>query len=102
MRRILQGHHLRPRQSGRHQHATAEGHQPPGGVIQRHTAHLHGQRRPRGPLHGQPARHEPKLDVRPEPKSEQKPQQSGLKSQDFYDNLEEEMASLLGRPSGKS
>ncbi|HXD44790.1 MAG TPA: flagellar biosynthetic protein FliO [Pseudolabrys sp.] len=44
-----------------------------------------------------PARQEPKLDVKPEPK-----QQSGLKSQDFYDNLEEEMASLLGRPSGKT
>jgi hypothetical protein len=42
------------------------------------------------------ARHEPKLDIKPEPKP-----QSGLKSQDFYDNLEEEMASLLGRPSGK-
>jgi hypothetical protein len=42
-------------------------------------------------------RHEPKLDIRPEPKP-----QSGIKSQDFYDNLEEEMASLLGRPPGKS
>ena len=41
------------------------------------------------------SRHEPKLDIKP-----QQPQ-SGLKSQDFYDNLEEEMASLLGRPSGK-
>ncbi len=43
------------------------------------------------------ARHEPRLDIKPEPKP-----QTGLKSQDFYDNLEEEMASLLGRPSGKS
>jgi hypothetical protein len=41
------------------------------------------------------ARLEPKLDIKPEPK----PQARG---QDFYDNLEEEMASLLGRPSGKS
>jgi len=39
---------------------------------------------------------EPKLDIRPE----LKPQ--AAKGQDFYDNLEEEMASLLGRPSGKS
>jgi hypothetical protein len=47
----------------------------------------------------------PRLDVRPEPMFEVKPEpkpQTGLKSQDFYDNLEEEMASLLGRPSGKS
>ena len=44
-----------------------------------------------------PERHEPKLDIKPEPKP-----QSRLKSQDFYDNLEEEMASLLGRPPGKS
>jgi hypothetical protein len=44
-----------------------------------------------------PERHEPKLDIKPEPRP-----QSGLKSQDFYDNLEEEMASLLGRPSGKT
>jgi len=43
-----------------------------------------------------PARREPNLDIKPEQKA-----QSGLKSQDFYDNLEEEMASLLGRPSGK-
>jgi hypothetical protein len=42
------------------------------------------------------AKTEPKLDIKPEPKSP-----SDFKSQDFYDNLEEEMASLLGRPSGK-
>jgi hypothetical protein len=44
-----------------------------------------------------PTRHEPKLDIKPEPKA-----QPALKSQDFYDNLEEEMASLLGRPAGKT
>lgn len=43
------------------------------------------------------ARLEPKLDIKPEPKP-----QAPAKGQDFYDNLEEEMASLLGRPSGKS
>ena len=41
------------------------------------------------------ARLEPKLDIKPE-------LQAPAKGQDFYDNLEEEMASLLGRPSGKS
>ncbi|WP_245434276.1 FliO/MopB family protein [Pseudolabrys taiwanensis] len=39
---------------------------------------------------------EPKLDIKPEPKAE--PPQAG---KNLYDNLEEEMASLLGRPSGK-
>ena len=53
--------------------------------------------RPEPKLDTAPERHEPKLDIKPEPKP-----QSGIKSQDFYDNLEEEMASLLGRPSGKS
>lgn len=38
---------------------------------------------------------EPKLDIKPEPKLE--PQAA----KNLYDNLEEEMASLLGRPSGK-
>ena len=53
--------------------------------------------RPEPKLEAGAERHEPKLDIKPEPKP-----QSGIKSQDFYDNLEEEMASLLGRPSGKS
>jgi hypothetical protein len=63
------------------------------------------------------ARAEPKLEAKPEPKLEQrveppkpepkldvKPQlrPDGASRQDFYDNLEEEMASLLGRPSGKT
>jgi len=39
---------------------------------------------------------EPKLDIKPEPKAEPQAGKS------VYDNLEEEMASLLGRPSGKS
>jgi flagellar biogenesis protein FliO len=46
---------------------------------------------------------EPKLDMKPEPispKPEAKPEPASR--QDFYDNLEEEMASLLGRQPGKS
>jgi len=47
------------------------------------------------------------LDVKPEPiapKPEAKPdaKPEPASRQDFYDNLEEEMASLLGRPPGKS
>jgi hypothetical protein len=58
---------------------------------------------------------EPKLESkseirveRPEPKPEAKPEHAPevkpdpMSRQDFYDNLEEEMASLLGRPTGKS
>jgi hypothetical protein len=41
-------------------------------------------------------RPEPKLDIKPEPKPE-----PPLSGKNLYDNLEEEMASLLGRPSGK-
>ena len=43
---------------------------------------------------------EPKFEPKPEPKLEAKPAAAPDKS--LYDNLEEEMASLLGRPSGKS
>ena len=43
---------------------------------------------------------EPKFESKPEPKLEAKPGTAPDKS--LYDNLEEEMASLLGRPSGKS
>jgi len=58
------------------------------------------------PAAAEPKR-EPKLDMKPEPiapKPEAKPEaKSDTPSrQDFYDNLEEEMASLLGRPPGKS
>jgi hypothetical protein len=45
---------------------------------------------------------EPKLDMKAEPiapKPDVKPEPASR--QDFYDNLEEEMASLLGRPPGK-
>ena len=52
-------------------------------------------------------RTEPKSDIRvdrPEPKHEPAPEvkPDPMSRQDFYDNLEEEMASLLGRPTGKS
>jgi len=48
---------------------------------------------------------EPKFDYRPEPKHE--PPHGGPKTAEaddktLYDNLEEEMASLLGRPTGKT
>ena len=39
---------------------------------------------------------EPKFDVKPEPRLD-----SPVPGKNLYDNLEEEMASLLGRPSGK-
>ncbi len=49
---------------------------------------------------------ETKADVKPvakvEPKKETKPELATAGSKTFYDSLEEEMASLLGRPSGKS
>lgn len=41
---------------------------------------------------------EPKFDIKPEPKLEPPPPPGKT----AYDNLEEEMASLLGRPSGKT
>lgn len=48
---------------------------------------------------------EPKLEPKPEmkfePKIEAKPEPVAMPSKTLYDNLEEEMASLLGRPSGK-
>jgi hypothetical protein len=45
-------------------------------------------------------RPEPKPEHKPEPAPEVKP--DAMSRQDFYDNLEEEMASLLGRPTGRS
>lgn len=47
---------------------------------------------------------ESRLEAKPEPKSEpkQEPKLEPLSGKSLYDNLEEEMASLLGRPSGKS
>jgi flagellar protein FliO/FliZ len=62
------------------------------------------------PLFTPEPKREPKLDVKPEPiapkpeiKPEAKPETKAdaPSRQDFYDNLEEEMASLLGRPPGK-
>jgi flagellar protein FliO/FliZ len=48
---------------------------------------------------------EPKIDAKPEtklePKLDAKAEPEPLSRQDFYNNLEEEMASLLGRPPGK-
>ena len=48
---------------------------------------------------------EPKFDVKPEPKVEPrfepKLEAPATPGKNLYDNLEEEMASLLGRPSGK-
>jgi len=44
---------------------------------------------------------EPKFDMKPEPKFEPR-LDSPAPGKNAYDNLEEEMASLLGRPSGKS
>jgi len=43
-------------------------------------------------------RSEPKLDIKPEPKLEP----TATPGKALYDNLEQEMASLLGRPPGKS
>jgi flagellar protein FliO/FliZ len=58
---------------------------------------------PPKPLFTPEPKREPKLDLKPEPiapKPDAKPESASR--QDFYDNLEEEMASLLGRPPGKS
>jgi flagellar biogenesis protein FliO len=48
---------------------------------------------------------EPKIEAkangRPEPKLDAKAEPAPTSRQDFYNNLEEEMASLLGRPPGK-
>lgn len=59
------------------------------------------------PLFTPEQKREPKLDVKPEPvaakPAEPKPEgkTEPQSRQDFYDNLEEEMASLLGRPPAK-
>jgi flagellar protein FliO/FliZ len=49
---------------------------------------------------------EPKLEPNPEPKFDvkvdPKPEPAATPGKNLYDNLEQEMASLLGRPSGKS
>ena len=51
------------------------------------------------------AKAEPKFDPRSEPKFDSKPEPrepAATPGKNFYENLEEEMASLLGRPPGKS
>ncbi|HVZ52240.1 MAG TPA: flagellar biosynthetic protein FliO [Pseudolabrys sp.] len=48
------------------------------------------------------AKPEPKPEVRAEPKLEIKPEPAPASDKKTFDSLEEEMASLLGRPSGKS
>ena len=47
---------------------------------------------------------EPKIEAKAEPKLEPtvEPKAEPISRQDFYNNLEEEMASLLGRPPGKT
>jgi len=45
---------------------------------------------------------EPKFEVPPEPKLEDKPKPADAAGKTVYDSLEEEMASLLGRPPGKT
>lgn len=45
---------------------------------------------------------EPKIEKKPDVKLEHKPGPASASDKNLYDNLEEEMASLLGRPSGKS
>ena len=47
-------------------------------------------------------RPEPKPELKLEPKFDAKPEPAATPGKNLYDNLEEEMASLLGRPSGKS
>ncbi len=52
----------------------------------------------RAPMREFKSRVEPKFDVKPEPRIEP----AATPGKQLYDNLEEEMASLLGRPSGKT
>ena len=47
-------------------------------------------------------RSEPRLDMKPEPKLEPRLEPAATPGKALYDNLEQEMASLLGRPPGKS
>jgi flagellar protein FliO/FliZ len=48
------------------------------------------------------AKNEPKRESRPEQKPEPKFEPPPTPGKDLYENLEDEMASLLGRPSGKT
>jgi flagellar biogenesis protein FliO len=60
----------------------------------------------RGPARELKARVEPKFEARPEPKFEAKveprSEPAATPGKNLYENLEEEMASLLGRPPGKT
>ena len=60
----------------------------------------------RAPARDFKARLEPKFDAKPEPKFDIKPdphnEPVATPGKNLYENLEEEMASLLGRPPGKS
>jgi hypothetical protein len=64
---------------------------------------------PRADSPSAPARSEVKLEIKPETKPETKPEAkpetkplAKVAARPTFDNLEQEMASLLGRPSGKS
>jgi len=60
---------------------------------------------PRAPARELKTRVEPKFESKPEPKFDVKPEPrepAATPGKNLYENLEEEMASLLGRPSGKS
>jgi flagellar protein FliO/FliZ len=67
------------------------------------------ERRPEQKFESKPeTKFGPKFDAKPEPKFEfgperkPQPEPAGASAKTIYDNLEEEMASLLGRPSDKS
>jgi hypothetical protein len=45
---------------------------------------------------------EPKIEPKLEPRFDSRPEPAPTPGKDLYDNLEEEMASLLGRPPGKT
>ncbi|HZT26205.1 MAG TPA: flagellar biosynthetic protein FliO [Pseudolabrys sp.] len=56
---------------------------------------------PKRETHSEP-KLDAKFDVKPEPKFDFRPEAPTAPDKTVYDNLEEEMASLLGRPSDKS
>jgi flagellar protein FliO/FliZ len=60
----------------------------------------------RAPVRDLKARVEPKFEVKPEPKfdvrAEPRAEPAATPGKNLYENLEEEMASLLGRPPGKT
>ncbi len=73
------------------------------------TTPIAGTRAPdlaRGPARELKARVEPKFEARPEPKFdakvEQRAEPAATPGKNLYENLEEDMASLLGRPPGKT